>query len=342
MPVQDRNTLLADDLWQQSIESLHTACVAGAAAAHPWVGRLDKERADADAARAMRRVLERLAVATRIVAGEGAKDGVEHLAVGEIVNGSIGDVGLEMAVDPIEGTTNMAHGLPWALSVAAATPTGGMFETGPSLYMDKFVVPPAAAARVDPEADTATRLVQLAAALGKSVAELRIFVLDKPRHKGLALEIVRAGARVAFHPAGDVVGTCAVAMTEHFDAVMGIGGTPEGMLSACAVHALGAGFFARLTPQRGEEASAMASAGLVANRWMDVRQMIRGERAVFCAAGITESLLAPGIRLEGDYLRVSTLTIECPTGKVSRGSVSVGPLLELNRQFVPLASSSSL
>ena len=189
--------------------TLRRACDAGASAAFPWVGRLDKERADADAAQAMRAVFRGLGVATRVVAGEGQKDGVEHMEVGEVVRGSTSQIGLDLAVDPIEGTTNMAHGLPWALTVAAATPYGGMFEPGPSLYMDKLIVPPAAAHRIDPEADTASRLATLSTALGKPVSALMVFVLDKPRHKELVVEIVKAGACVAFYPAGDAVGTCA-------------------------------------------------------------------------------------------------------------------------------------
>lgn len=304
--------------WNGCVEVLRRACEAGAHAAHAWVGRLDKERADADASRAMREVLRSLTFATRVVAGEGQKDGVEHLAVGEVVPGTTAALGLDLAVDPIEGTTNLAHGLPWALTVAACAPHGGMFETGPSLYMDKLIVPREAAGRIDPEADTASRLSSLATALGKPISSLRVFVLDKPRHKGLVAEIVGAGAKVAFYPAGDVVGTCAVALGEHFDAVMGIGGTPEGMLSASVVRALGGGFFARLVPQRPDEAEAMASRGVIADRWMAVGDMIRTDRSVFCAAGITESLLAPGAQVDEGGLLVSTIVVEGPAGTITR------------------------
>ncbi len=317
-------TLNATD-WTSCISTLRTACEAGAAAAHPWVGRLDKESADADASRAMRSVLGTLRVATRVIAGEGEKDHVEHLAVGEVVAGSTTTVGIDLAVDPIEGTTNLSYGLPWALTVAAAVPFGGMFETGPSLYMDKLIVPPSAAAAVDPESDTLARLTALSSALGKPVSELRVFVLDKPRHRPLVADIVKAGARVAFYAAGDVVGTCAVALGEHFDAVMGIGGTPEGMLSACAVRALGGGFFARLAPQRPDEAMAMDRAGLSSTKWMSVREMITSDRSVFCAAGITESLLAPGAEVTADGLVVHSLAIEGPSGTVTRYSQTLPP-----------------
>lgn len=311
---------LSDSDWASCIESLRDACEAGASAAYPWVGMLNKEEADAAASRAMRDALRKLRVATRVIAGEGEKDGVEHLAVGEIVPGMESLIGLDLAVDPIEGTTNLAHGLPWALSVAAGTPYGGMMETGPSLYMDKLVVPPAAAPHIDPEASTASRLNSLASALDKSVSDLRVFVLDKPRHKELVREIVAAGAHVAFYPAGDVVGTCAVALGEHFDAVMGIGGTPEGMLSACAVRALGGGFFARLTPQRPDEEQAMSRDGVVANQWMSVGDLIRSDRSFFCAAGITDSLLASGVSHKNGRPIVSSLTVEGPSGTVTRVS----------------------
>lgn len=306
--------------WEQSVAVLREACVAGASAAHLWVGRLDKESADADASRAIRAVLSRLRVATRVVAGEGEKDHVEHLVVGEVVLGLTAEVGLDLAVDPIEGTTNLSHGLPWALTVAAAVPHGGMFETGPSLYMDKLIVPRSAAGRMDPEADISSRLATLSSALGKPVSELRIFVLDKPRHQTLVAAIVNAGARVAFYPAGDAVGTCAVALERHFDAVMGVGGTPEGMLSACAVRALGGEFFARLAPQREEEAAAVKEAGLSVSRWFAVDELIQSGRSAFCAAGITESLLVPGIEIEANNLNVHSVLIEGPHGVVSRHS----------------------
>jgi fructose-1,6-bisphosphatase II len=257
-------------------------------------------------------------MATRIVAGEGEKDKVEHLEVGEVVLGTAAEIGLDLAVDPIEGTTNLAYGLPWALSVAAAVPHGKMFETGPSLYMDKLVVPRAAAGRIDPEADTASRLASLSSAIGKPVSELRVFVLDKPRHRALIAEIVAVGASVAHYSAGDVVGTCAVAMEKSFDAVMGIGGTPEGMLSACAVRALDGGFFARLAPQRPDEADAMKNAGLSSARWMSVDEMVQGDFAAFCAAGITESLLTPGIDSDPTGLAVHSIVIESPGRLISR------------------------
>lgn len=311
---------LSNEDWASSVATVRRACELGAAAAHAWVGRLNKELADADAARAMRTALGELRVATRIVAGEGAKDHVEHLAVGEIIPGATTVIGLDLAVDPIEGTTNLSHGLPWALTVAAVAPHGMMFETGPSLYMDKLVVPAAAAQRMDPEGDTPSRLASLSSILGKPVSALRIFVLDKPRHRPLVAEIVKSGASVAFYPAGDVVGTCAVALGQHFDAVMGIGGTPEGMLSACAVRALGGGFFARLAPQRPDEVEALELAGLSSTAWMPVAELIRSERSVFCAAGITESLLTPAIQADGTSLTVHTITIEGPDGTVSRHS----------------------
>lgn len=314
---------LDDQHWSRCVEKLRQACEAGAAAAYAWVGRLDKERADADASQAMRGVLLTLDVATRVVAGEGAKDEVEHLEVGEVVGDSGQRPGLDLAVDPIEGTTNLAHGLPWALTVAGVAPYGSLFETGPSLYMDKFIVPPVAAAHVDPEATTDSRLLSLAAALNKPVTALRIFVLDKPRHKTLVADIVRAGARVAYYAAGDAVGTCAVALGEEFDAVMGIGGTPEGLLSACAVGALGGGFFGRFAPQRPDEAEALATAGISTTSWLTCSELVRGNRSAFCAAGITDSILARGVRRDGQALVVETLLIEGPHGRQDRRSVRI-------------------
>jgi fructose-1,6-bisphosphatase II len=190
--------------------------------------------------------------------------------------------------------------------------------------MDKLVVPPSAAMAIDPGADTASRLNSLARALGKSVADLRIFVLNKPRHEKLVREIVQHGARVAYYSAGDVVGTCAVALGLHFDAVFGIGGTPEGMLSACAVRSLGGGFFGRLAPQKPDEANSLKEVGLSTSEWLSINDMIRSELSVFCAAGITDSPLAKGIEsIDSDRRVIHSLIIEGPGKTVSRSSTTV-------------------
>lgn len=307
-----------EDFWSTAVVALERACRAGASSAFDWLGKLNKERADGAAAEAIRLSLSSSRIPIRIVAGEGAKDGVEHIAVGEVLLSGDGVPAVELAIDPIEGTTSLAHGLPWALTTASITPAGGMLKTGPSLYMDKLVVARTAAQGLDPEADTAGRLRSISRSLGKPIDELKIFLLDKPRHQGLAREIVQAGAQVAFYPAGDVVGSCSVALGETFDAAMGIGGTPEGMLSACAVRALGGAFFARLMPQREDEAEAMRRSSIAAGRWLAVHELIRSDRAAFCAAGITQSELAPGIEVDGDFLRVSTITIGGNAGRVTR------------------------
>ena len=155
-----------------------------------------------------------------------------------------------------------------ALAVIAMAPTGAMFEPGPSFYMEKFAAPKEAMGKIDPQAPTGDKLVALAKALGKPVSELTVFVLEKPRHNELIEEIYRAGARVALYPAGDVGGALMAAIPDSgIDALMGCGGTPEGILSACAIRAMGGVFFAHLDPQLMSEKAAVKAEALDTPRW---------------------------------------------------------------------------
>lgn len=268
---------------------------AASLAAARWAGRGDPKAADGAATDAMRAVLADAGARGTVVTGEGAKDDAPMLADGE----RIGDLGddYDIAVDPLECTDLCAAGLPGALSTIAVAPSGALWSPGPAFYMDKLVLPPAArdAARLGdgPEAIVA----QVAEALGKPVTELRVIVLDKPRHHDLVTRLRRTGASVATPSAGDVAGALAVLIPEGgADILLGIGGTPEGVLAACAVRALGGGMQGRLAPQRTEEHAAVAACGIDAARTLELDDLVAAD-ATFVATGITGGMLAaPGQR----------------------------------------------
>lgn len=263
---------------------------AAAIAAAAWAGRGDPHAADAAATEAMRSALAAGASGI-VVIGEGAKDAAPMLADGELV-GNGGAPGFDIAVDPLECTDLCARGLPGALSTIAVAPPGSMWSPGPAFYIDKLVLPPEArtsAAITDPPEMIVS---QVAAALGKRPEELRVFVLDKPRHEQLITRLRAVGAAVITPTAGDVAGALAVVLPDgEADVLLGIGGTPEGVLAACAVRALGGGMQARLAPQREDERRHVHEAGLDTAEVLELEQLARADGA-FIATGVTGGLLS--------------------------------------------------
>jgi len=283
-----------------------------ACAAAAWIGRGEQELGDGAAVAAMRTVLNRLPIDGRIVIGEGEKDEAPMLYNGETVG--TGGPALDIAVDPVEGTSYLAKGLTNAMATIAVAPRGTMFDPGPAFYMRKFAAPGAAKGTVDPTLPTREILAELAKALGKTVSELRIYVLEKPRHKRLVREIHEAGARTMLYPAGDVAGVIMAALPDSgIDALLGTGGTPEGLLTACAVQALGGEFMGKLDPQLHTEKQAVDAAGLDINHWMKLDQLVRSKDVVFCATGITTGLLFDGVEEGNDCYRTQTLMLSGAT-----------------------------
>lgn len=264
---------------------------AASLAAARWAGRGDPKAADGAATDAMRATLAAAGARGTVVTGEGAKDDAPMLADGERVGGQIGG-DYDIAVDPLECTDLCAAGLPGALSTIAVAPSGSLWSPGPAFYMDKLVLPPAArhAARLGdrPEAIVS----QVAEALGKPVTELRVVILDKPRHDDLVGRVRSTGAAVATPSAGDVAGALAVVIPDGgADVLLGVGGTPEGVLAACAVKALGGGMQGRLAPQRTEEHAAIVACGIDAARPLELDDLVAAD-ATFVATGVTGGLLA--------------------------------------------------
>jgi fructose-1,6-bisphosphatase II len=287
---------------------------AAAIAAAQWAGRGDARAADAAATGAMRAVLATGPGRGTVVTGEGAKDDAPMLADGECL-GLPGGARYDIAVDPLECTDLCARGLPGALSTMAIAPRGSLWAPGAAYYMQKLVLGRAArgAAALDdpPEAVVA----QVARALCKRAGDVRVVVLDKPRHRELFDRLRRAGARVSAPSAGDVAGALEAALPEgETDVLLGVGGTPEGVLAACAVRALNGSMQARLAPQREDERAALAASGADLDRVMAVGDLVR-EDAVFVATGVTGGLLAAPRRREG---RITTETLVVAAGAAHR------------------------
>lgn len=285
------------------------------AAAH-WIGRGDKSQSDAAAVSAMHDALDLLSVGATVVVGAREKDDGRAPYHGELVGDKSSASHYDLAVDPVEGTTYLAKGMTNAMAVMAMSPRGTMFDPRPCFYMEKFVADPRAQGKVDPSASTGEKLRQLASALDKPISQITVYVLEKPRHKELVAEIYDAGARVALYPAGDIAGALMAAIPESgIDALMGTGGTPEGIIAACAIRVMGGEFLGRLDPQLPSEQVAVREKGLDTSRWYRADELVTSENVFFCATGITTGLLFSGVEQTRNYEQTQTLMIAGPAGE---------------------------
>lgn len=297
------------------IFALRNVTEAVARAAYQWIGRGQRQECDAAAAQAVRAELAKLPIAGTVVAGDAYKDPTS-LSNGERIGDAARFPEFDIAVDPLEGTAYLAKGMTNAMAVIAMAPKGTMFLPGPAFYMEKFAAPEAASGKIDPSAPVEVKLTALAAALGKPLSELTVFVLEKPRHNGLVHRIHKAGARVALYPAGDVAGALMAAIPDSgIDALMGTGGTPEGILSACAIRAMGGVFMGRLDPQLPSEQAAVKTAGIDTTRWYDVGELVRSDQIYFSATGITTGLLFSGVERSGGLEKTESLVISGISGE---------------------------
>jgi fructose-1,6-bisphosphatase II len=259
---------------------------AAAIACQQWVGRGDGKAADAAATEAMRASLATAPGRGTVIIGEGEKDEAPMLHNGERLGSGRGPH-FDIAVDPLECTAFCARGLPGALATIAVAQAGALWSPGPALYMDKLVVGPAARHAIDIRDPPEKNLLRVALALRKRVGEITVVVLGKPRHSELIACLQAAGAAVCSPAEGDVAGALAALLPGGgADILMGIGGTPEGVMTACAVAALGGGMQGRIAPQRDGEARAIAAAGLDADHPLDLEQLVRGP-SMFVATGVT-------------------------------------------------------
>lgn len=272
---------------------------AAALSAARFMGKGDKEAGDQAAVDAMRAVLSTVEMDGVVVIGEGEKDEAPMLYNGEAV-GTGQPPPVDVAVDPVEGTRLLAYGRPNSISVIAVAERGSMWQPGASFYMNKIVVEKAAREAIDITRPPWENLHAIARALGRPVHDLTVFVLDKPRHRGLIREIREAGARISLQTDGDVMGALMAAIPETgIDVLMGIGGTPEGVIAAAAVKAVGGGMQAMRSPQREEELQALKTElGERIHEVLSLNDLIQAEDAFFAATGITDGPFLEGVHFD--------------------------------------------
>jgi len=274
-------------------------CEAAARACAPFVGSGQKDEGDGLAVDAMRERINEVRMNGMIVIGEGAKDEAPALYDGEKVGTGEG-IGVDIAVDPIEGTNLFAKDMPGSIVTLAAAPEGSMYRPGSCFYMDKQVYPKAARGKIDAEAPVADRLSQLASALGKKVSELKVFILDKPRHQDLMKEVYAAGAKIRLATDGDVNGAIQAILNMGSDALFGIGGTPEGIVTACAARAMGAEMFGRMAPQKNFEIELCKKEGVDTKRIIGRDELVTSDDCLFIATGLTSGAYVRHVKVGYD------------------------------------------
>lgn len=291
---------------------------AAALAAGRYMGRGDKILADGAAVDAMRLMLNSIEMDGVIVIGEGEKDQAPMLYNGEKLGTGEPPV-LDIAVDPVDGTRPLAHGLPNSIATVAFAPRGSMFNPGPFFYMNKIAVGPVAKDVIDINASVAHNLRKIAKAKGENVEDLTVVVLDRPRHEKLICEIRKAGARIKLIPDGDIAGAIMTALPEtNIDVMMGIGGTPEGVIATAAMRCLGGNIMGKLHPSRQEEIDEARRIGLDINKPLLMNDLISSEDVFFAATGITSGDLLEGVSYFPNGAKTDSLVMRGLTGTVRR------------------------
>jgi len=280
-----------------------------ALAASRWIGKGAKNEADQAAVDGMRKMINTVAMDGVIVIGEGEKDEAPMLFNGESVGDGSGPK-VDVAVDPIDGTTLTSKGMSNAISVIALAERGTMFDPTSIFYMRKIVVGPEAADVIDITAPTKENLKRIAKAKDRSIDSLTVVVLDRPRHDELVREIREAGARIKFITDGDVAGAVEAAREDTgIDALMGIGGTPEGVIAACAMRCLGGTIQGILQPRTEAERESAIAKGVDVDRVLTTTDLVSGTDVFFAATGITDGELLKGVRYTSNYMRSNSLVM---------------------------------
>jgi fructose-1,6-bisphosphatase II len=289
---------------------------AAALSAGRFMGRGDKEAADGAAVSAMRFVLQTVDINGVIIIGEGEKDNAPMLYNGENVgNGSAPDV--DVAVDPIDGTRPLAFGRSNSLAAVAISPRGTMFNPGPFVYMNKLAVGPEAKGRINIEKPITENLRAIAKAKNKAVEDLTAIILDRPRHAAMIAEIRKVGARIRIIPDGDVAAALMTAWLDAgVDVLIGIGGTPEGVLAACALRAMGGEIQGKLYARDEDELRRGREAGYDFDKILTMDDLVSSEDVFFAATGITDGELLKGVRYFGDGARTDSIVVRGLTGTV--------------------------
>ena len=307
---------------------------AAALASSRWLGKGDKERGDHAAVEAMRLSFSAIDINGIVVIGEGEKDEAPMLYNGERLGTGRGPE-VDVAVDPVEGTRLLAFGRPNAIAVVALAPRGTLYDPGPAFYMKKMAVPHEAKYQVDIKAPVGENLRRVAKALGKSVDDLSVFVLDKPRHGELVREIREAGARIQLHTDGDVAGALmATTPGGEVDMMIGTGGTPEGVLAAVAIRIMGGEMQCMLDPQSEKERREVEQAGYSLKRVLTVDDLVQSDDVFFAATGISGGTFLKGVEFTGKGAVTHSMVMRGRTGTFRR--------IEAQHSFAKLMRISSI
>lgn len=307
-PAPDRNLAL----------ELVRVTEAAAMAAGRWVGRGDKNGADGVAVQAMRVMISTIGMNGTVVIGEGEKDNAPMLYNGESVGDGTGPE-CDVAVDPIDGTTLTAKGMANAVAVLAVAPRGTMYDPSAVFYMEKLVTGPEAADAVDIRYPVAENIHQVAKAKGSNTSDVTVVLLDRPRHDQLVEDIRATGARIKFITDGDVAGAIMAARAgTGIDLLMGIGGTPEGIIAACAMKAMGGTIQGRLWPTDDEERQRAIDAGhnLDPDHILTTDTLVTGDDCFFVATGITDGELVRGVRYRAGGAITESLVMRSRSGTI--------------------------
>ena len=304
-PAPDRNLAL----------ELVRVTEAAAMAAGRWVGRGDKNGGDGAAVDAMRTMIGTVSMRGVVVIGEGEKDQAPMLFNGEQVGDGNG-AECDVAVDPIDGTTLMAKGMPNAIAVMAVADRGAMYDPSAVFYMEKIATGPAAADVVDITVPVAENVRRVAKAKHSAVGDVTVCILDRPRHEQLVREVREAGARIKFITDGDVAGAIAAAREgTAVDLLLGIGGTPEGIIAACALKCMGGALQGRLWPRDDDERQKAIDAGHDLDRVLQIDDLVRGD-VFFVATGITDGELLRGVQYRSGGCTTQSLVMRSRSGTI--------------------------
>lgn len=288
---------------------------AAALACGRWMGKGDKIAADQAAVDAMRAAFDTVSISGTVVIGEGEMDEAPMLYIGETVGA--GGAEVDIAVDPLEGTNLVAKGLPGSIAVLAIAPKGGLLHA-PDMYMDKIAVGPKAAGKIDINAPVKENLKAVASALDRSVEDLVVVILDRPRHSHIVKEIRDAGARIKLITDGDVSPAINAAIEgTGVHMLLGVGGAPEGVIAAAALKCLGGDMQGRLWPENEADVERAKAMGITdINKVLTIDDLVHGEDVMFAATAITEGDLLRGVNYFGGGARTHTLVMRYKTGTV--------------------------
>ncbi|OPG09861.1 class II fructose-bisphosphatase [Microbispora sp. GKU 823] len=291
---------------------------AAAMAAARWVGRGDKNGADGAAVNAMRQLINTVSMKGVVVIGEGEKDNAPMLYNGEEVGDGTGPE-CDVAVDPIDGTRLCALGMNNAISVIAVSERGSMYDPSAVFYMEKLVTGPQAADHVDIDAPVADNIRAVARAKGAKPSDVTVVILDRPRHERIVKEIRETGARIRFITDGDVAGAIMAARNgTGVDLMLGIGGTPEGIVAACALKCMGGVIQGKLWPRDEEERRKALDAGLDLGQVLTTDDLVRSDDVFFAATGITDGELMHGVRFQGGAAVTHSLVMRGRSGTIRK------------------------